>query len=199
MFRKLPGLLLCALISCLFPSLPASGQGIAGTEFAAVNGDKFDAPLEFLLAQISRQGAGQPEAEIRRAIAPFQRRFHIEPSPEEPLIHLLMQIQGDSDEEIRAAGIPILGKLGDVVVTALPASRVAELQALRSVVKVEVAKALEHEVDLSMVATRANLLRTVQPDGTFSGQTGFGALIGIVDSGIDIYHRTFAILTVPLG
>ncbi len=103
----------------------------------------------------------------------------------EPVLPVAVVVR-DNGAEIRQQGYTIQAQIGDVLTTRVPASRLAHLAGLRSVVFVEastIQRPLVH--DVSVPETRA-----VQARQAFN-LTGKGVLVGIIDSGIDWRHDDF--------
>ncbi|HLL75085.1 MAG TPA: S8 family serine peptidase [Pyrinomonadaceae bacterium] len=53
------------------------------------------------------------------------------------------------------------------------------------------------ELDVSVPQIKANQIWTLGSSGTFSGQTGAGILIGVIDTGVDIHHKFLWKQTIP--
>jgi subtilisin family serine protease len=92
-------------------------------------------------------------------------------------------------DQLRAAGAEIGTAAGDVAVVRLPLDRLELLEAL-PVRRAEAARLLATSHDSSTVATGVHLVRDRTETG-WSGMTGAGVLIGIVDSGLDLRHPDF--------
>ena len=72
----------------------------------------------------------------------------------------------------------------------MPVGAVAAMAALDGVASIELARKLVKRLNVSVPATGATLLRTgVAPNWT--GSTGKGVIVGIVDDGLDFRHRDF--------
>jgi len=111
-------------------------------------------------------------------------------TPTETTVAVTLRIIGPPPD-LQALGVTIRAVLGDVVTADVPLSRLSALAAHPAVVSIEVSRPLISFLDLSVPETRAAEVWTrVPPDG-WSGHTGRGVLIGIVDTGIDLIHRDF--------
>jgi subtilisin family serine protease len=98
---------------------------------------------------------------------------------------VLVQYAGDP-EELEKTGLKIRGIAGDVVTGSIALDAIPALAELGEVERMESARAMHPELDLSLVECRANLVHTGPP-----GRRGAGVIIGIVDSGCDYTHNAF--------
>lgn len=105
------------------------------------------------------------------------------------LVQTIVRYTGDLDE-LRALGGVVRSVMGDVATVDLPPGQIAAAAALASVVSIEAARVPVARLDVSVPATRAEALRTVTGP-TWSGITGKGVIVGIVDDGLDFRHRDF--------
>jgi hypothetical protein len=103
-----------------------------------------------------------------------------------------MFVQGDLDE-------PMLQSLGGGVGTAVgpyrtirvPAVALDRFLASRGLRTAQLAEAFEPQTINTAPSTGANTLWSVTPQGAFSGTTGKGVIVGIIDTGIDFRHKDF--------
>ncbi len=103
----------------------------------------------------------------------------------EPVIPVAVVVR-DNGVEVRQQGYAVVAQIGDVLTTRVPASRLAHLAGLPSVVFVEastIQRPLVH--DVSVPETKA-----VQARQAFN-LTGKGVLVGVIDTGIDWRHDDF--------
>lgn len=102
-----------------------------------------------------------------------------------PTVQVLVQYAGDP-ETLTEAGLHIRSINGDVISGVVAVEDIGELSAIAEVERLEAARIMQPELDLSRVECRANLVHTGPP-----GRRGAGVIVGIVDGGIDIEHRCF--------
>lgn len=111
-------------------------------------------------------------------------------TPTETTVAVTLRIIGPPPD-LQALGVTIGAVLGDVVTADVPLSRLSALAAHPAVVSIEVSRPLMSFLDLSVPETRAAEVWTQVPPDGWSGHTGRGVLIGIIDTGIDLTHRDF--------
>ncbi len=87
---------------------------------------------------------------------------------------------------LTAAGLRIRSVAGNVVTGVIALDRLDDLQAVQGVTRLESAREMHSELDLSLVETRANRVHVGPP-----GRRGAGVIVGIVDSGVDYTHPSF--------
>ncbi len=100
-------------------------------------------------------------------------------------VTVLVEYSGDP-AALEAAGLTIRGIAGDVVTGTIALGDLEKLAAVEEVRRVEAARAMHPELDLSVVEARANLVHVGPP-----GRRGAGVIVGIVDSGCDYTHPSF--------
>ncbi|MEO8108250.1 MAG: S8 family serine peptidase, partial [Actinomycetes bacterium] len=103
-----------------------------------------------------------------------------------------MFVSGDVDENlVIALGGGVVSSESayrTVRVPAVALGRFLESQGLQSA---QLAQRVEPQTIASVPATGANSYWTVSPTGTFTGSTGKGVIVGIIDTGIDFRHKDF--------
>ena len=110
------------------------------------------------------------------------KRTHQIPAP---VVTVLAQYTGDP-ESLRTAGLTIRAVAGDVVTGTIPLDAVPALAEIAEVERVEAARAMHPDLDLSVVEARVDLVHTGPP-----GRRGNGVIVGICDSGCDFTHPSF--------
>ena len=103
----------------------------------------------------------------------------------DPTVKVLIQFNGDVADLI-AQGFELRTVAGDIASGRLPLNNVDAVAAMSQVIRIEVARPMQSELDQSLVDIRANLVHTGPP-----GNRGSGVIVGIIDSGIDIMHQCF--------
>jgi subtilisin family serine protease len=98
---------------------------------------------------------------------------------------VLVQTSGDTSA-LEAAGLTVRGVAGDVVTGTVALGDLEKLAKVAEVQRIEAARALHAELDLSVSECRANLVHVGPP-----GRRGAGVIVGIVDSGCDYTHPSF--------
>lgn len=155
-------------------TMPISAAvGAAALEHAA----KLDATLTGI-AQHGTSGPGLTRKLIRT-----------DPGTGDAMVATILRYEGSLDA-IRAAGAVVRSVMGNIATVDIPASKLAVIAALPSVVSIEAAQPQVARLDVSVPSTRADTLRTGTP-GAYTGGTGAGVIVGIVDDGLDFRHRDF--------
>lgn len=102
-----------------------------------------------------------------------------------PTVTVLAQYAGDV-ATLKKAGLTVHSVAGDVVTGTISLSDVSNLEKLAEVERIEAARSMQIELDVSLVETRANLVHTGPP-----GRRGAGVIVGICDTGCDFTHPSF--------
>lgn len=148
---------------------------------------KLDPQLAFL-SESGAQSLANRTAMLRFGLevtegeaAPAARRGR---APQPP-VQVLVQYAGDT-EPLEKAGLRIRSVNGDVISGVIAVERLAPPFEIAEVERMEAARILQPDLDLSVVECRANLVHVGPP-----GRRGAGVIVGIVDSGIDFTHPSF--------
>jgi subtilisin family serine protease len=149
---------------------------------------KLDPQLEFLVEggveQLST--TGDTEATFERfGMERAAPRAKAEKGRPPAGVTVLAQYSGDP-EALEQAGLKIRSVAGDVVTGTIALSAVKKLAEIAEVERVEAARAMHQDLDLSLVECRANLVHVGPP-----GRRGTGVIVGICDSGCDFTHPSF--------
>jgi subtilisin family serine protease len=139
--------------------------------------NKLDAGLRFLQAQ--SDAALDELVEGRRSLLAKSR------GQQNTQVRLLAQFSGDLAALARA-GLAITSVAGDVVAGFGPLARLEQIAAVEGLRVVEQSRPMRTELDVSMPATRADLVHAGPP-----ARRGAGVIVGVIDSGIDWRHGCF--------
>src|SRR5690606_36010481 len=90
-----------------------------------------------------------------------------------------------SDAELEAGGAIVLGRIGDIVAARVPVSAISSLSGVAGVQRIEAARQLEPLNDEARAASNAASI------GEDLGLDGTGVVVGVIDTGIDIFHDDF--------
>jgi subtilisin family serine protease len=149
---------------------------------------QLDAKLDAALVMMAREAGGG-------TLPTLSNHFGFDLSSSRPTINVLVLASWGASEHLARAGYPIKAEVriddGDVISTSVPLDQLYALAAIPHVFFVEAVKRYHPTLDQSIPETRANLVRSRNPDGSFNGTTGKGVIIGIIDSGIDWRHLDF--------
>jgi subtilisin family serine protease len=154
---------------------------------------KLDPQLEFLMdggvADLATTGDAEAtfhrfglESATRRSKAP-KRGEKAEKATD--TVTVLVQYAGDP-AALKKAGLDVRSISGDVISGTIALSSLGKLSELAEVERIEAARSMHPELDLSLPETRANLVHTGPP-----GRRGAGVIVGICDSGCDFTHASF--------
>ena len=113
----------------------------------------------------------------------------VEAGHSDALVQTILRFDGDL-RGVAELGAVVRSVMGNIATVDIPVDKLAAVAALPNVVSVEAARAQKPRLDVSVPATRADTLRTGTP-GNWTGGTGRGVIVGIVDDGLDFRHRDF--------
>jgi len=100
-------------------------------------------------------------------------------------VRVLMRITGDLPS-IVAQGFTVLSEHGPVVAGTVDLADLDKIAALDNVVRIEAEQFRQLQLNDSVPEIHANQVWTATP-----GYTGNGVVVGIIDTGIDIFHHCF--------
>ena len=119
------------------------------------------------------------------------RHFSLNLGALRPATRALVLMQEGGEEELKRAGFSMEGRIGDIGSITLPIDHLDSLATLPKVVYMEAATRYRPVLDRSIPDIRADQLRRRDFLGTFTGMTGKGVVVGIIDSGLDWRHPDF--------
>ncbi len=110
---------------------------------------------------------------------------------EEAARRVTVLLEGNpSPAALRAAGARLRTRAGEVWTADAPLAAVPALARIPGVRRMKLAEPLAFQLDRSIPAVRVDQLRTRDGEA-WSGLTGKGVVIGLVDSGLDVDHDDF--------
>jgi subtilisin family serine protease len=138
---------------------------------------------------IQSRGDLNPETSERLGLS-FAEANSPEPTAE---VLVRLRVENDAHYEalasLREAGLNVRDSVTGtytVVSGEIPLDRLADLEQIGSVRRIEASRPITPELDICIPEVRADVLHSGSP-----AVRGAGALIGVVDSGIDFRHRDF--------
>ncbi|MBP8297194.1 MAG: S8 family serine peptidase [Burkholderiales bacterium] len=175
------------MLPLLLAAQVLTGMAWAQSFQPSVHDRKLDAPL--------RAFALQPEGALRFYDARVKVGAGLKKSAASGRLPVLIRIAAGADEGItmaalRLAGANVHSRLGPIATAEVPIRAVGALAALESVVSMELARPLVSRLNISVPSTGAATLRSGAAPN-WSGLTGKGVIVGVVDDGIDFRHRDF--------
>lgn len=113
------------------------------------------------------------------------------PPSADPLISVTLRLSGRL-EDLRPLGLRIGAVMGAIVTAEVTPAQLASLRLHPAVDFIELAKPLVPQLNLSAPLIGANQVWSRIATGTgWSGHTGRGVYVGIIDSGLDLFHDDF--------
>lgn len=111
------------------------------------------------------------------------------------VVPVLIRLGDGADEAatlaaLRAAGAQVHSRLGPIATAEVPVAALGELAALEGIASMELARTMVPKLNVSVPYTGAATLRAGAPPN-WTGLTGKGVIVGIIDDGIDFRHRDF--------
>lgn len=139
---------------------------------------KMDATLSLLI--------GQSATQVGRQIP----RSNTSGASTEVMVPVTIRFNGSPFAALQALGVKLGSVSGNIVTANVPLSQLQRVTEVEGVVFVEASKALPARLAVSVPATGATSLRTGQPL-QWTGATGQGVVVGIIDDGLDFRHKDF--------
>lgn len=130
--------------------------------------------------------AGQPSAKAERMLP----RGIVNGTATQATVAATIRFTGDPLPALRALGVRIGSVSGNIATADIPLNALNTVTQVPGVVFVEAAKPLPVRLSVSVPATGATALRTGQPL-QWTGATGAGVIVGVVDDGLDFRHEDF--------
>lgn len=130
--------------------------------------------------------AGQSTAAATRMLP----RGIVNGTPTQATVAATIRFTGDPLPALRALGVRIGSVSGNIATADIPLNKLNQVSQVPGVVFVEAAKVLPSRLSASVPATGATSLRTGQPL-EWTGATGAGVIVGVVDDGLDFRHQDF--------
>ncbi|MFO1306265.1 MAG: S8 family serine peptidase [Burkholderiales bacterium] len=163
-----------------------TSPGVAGTLSAVIAIASFAASAATVTPKLD---AALDAASAGASLSIDRIPKRIQPGEREPLLQTIVRFDGSIDN-VTQHGAIVRSVMGNIATVDIPAARLADVAALPNIVSIEAARTQVPRLDVSVPATRADTLRTGTPQ-SWTGGTGRGVIVGIVDDGIDFRHRDF--------
>lgn len=178
------------------PGRPRKGEGRAGAPSGILRGARAVAVLCVLWAAsfgVARAASAAPSDPARSRpyarVASVRGRF-LTTSPRGELVANLL-IEGNlSRSVLESYGLEVNTWTPAGATARCPLSRLSTIRSLLGARAVHLANRCRYYLDVSAVDADVATVRVSAPP-VFSGQTGAGVLVGLVDSGIDLHHGDF--------
>lgn len=167
------------MISPISPRLwlaPLVGACLAGAGLPAQAAPGMDATLSMLASKRSTVAARQLARNSQEAQA--------------DLVPVTIRFSGTPFAALQALGVKLGATSGNIVTAQVPRSKLRQLTQVEGVEFVEASRRLPKRLSLSVPATGATQLRSGAPM-QWTGATGQGVIVGIVDDGLDFRHADF--------
>jgi subtilisin family serine protease len=113
---------------------------------------------------------------------------HAEEHPEKAghaKLHVLVRYTGEI-EKLRHAGLFVMGNAGGVAIGEINEGDLEKLEQLDNVIHISTEPPISPQLNTSVPEIHGDVVRNGSPS-----YTGAGVIIGVLDSGIDIFHKNF--------
>ena len=114
-----------------------------------------------------------------------------------PVAHVVIRLRGGDTAAVRRAGARLGTRIGNLVTARVPLASLPQLLTDDAVVSVYGARRWAPLNDLGTAAIGVASLRQMVAPDSFTGSTGRGVIVGLVDTGLDFTHPDF--MTDALG
>lgn len=168
-----------------FPKLNALGLAVvllggAQSVAHAVESARLDASLALAAGQSASVAARTlPRSVVKRS------------GPQaEAMVAATIRFSGDPFPALRQLGVKIGSMTQSIATADIPLSKLSQVSQVPGVIFVEAAKPLKSRLSSSVPATGATALRAGMPM-QWTGGTGEGVVVGVVDDGLDFRHPDF--------
>ena len=104
-------------------------------------------------------------------------------------VSVLLDYSGDPSA-LRSAGARVHTRLGSIYTADIPVDKLESVSMLAGINSMRAAKLFHPTLDVSVPETGATLMRGGAPPN-WTGYTGKGVMVGVVDTGLDISHADF--------
>ncbi|MCG8456314.1 MAG: S8 family serine peptidase, partial [Holophagales bacterium] len=153
---------------------------------AAQGGEPAEPRIHFLLRPLVESPSDEIPEPLRGELGGFQGRRQIDGRPALSLI-----LRGNPDRAaLEELGVRVRTQIEGIATLDVLPERLADLLQVERVVAISLPKVFEPILETSVPTTGVDDLRS-QTAGVFSGNTGDGVIVGVVDSGIDLDHPNF--------
>jgi subtilisin family serine protease len=100
-------------------------------------------------------------------------------------LQVMVRYTGDI-EELREVGLFLMGNAGGVAIGEIDEGNLEKLEQLNNVIHISTEPPIIAQLNTSVPEIHGDVVRTGSPP-----YTGAGVIIGVLDSGIDIFHKNF--------
>jgi subtilisin family serine protease len=120
-----------------------------------------------------------------------QRALTDAPADAETDSHITVAVKHTGDvADLAAAGFKVTTEVGSLAFGSVDINRLTELANHAQVVRIDKVNPVQKQLDNSIPDIRADLVRTHSGD-IWTGVTGAGVTVAVIDTGIDYQHHTF--------
>ncbi|MDO4510312.1 MAG: S8 family serine peptidase [Bacteroidales bacterium] len=128
----------------------------------------------------------------KRLLAKHPSPAHQAMARHDGLVEAFITIDGADCEPLRAMGVKVHARCGDVLTVQIPLERIPTVAALPMVRQIAVSEPGDQNTDISIPATDAAIVAQGTYYGLPKNYAGKGVVVGVIDAGIDFNHKAFA-------